>query len=369
MSRLYLDHNATSPLKPEVRAAMLEAMDRATNASSIHAEGQWARRKVNEAREEIAALTGAKPDQVYFTSGATEANNWVLRHARRPVVSAIEHPSVREAAPDAALIPVGHDGVADLAALDALLGGQATTLVSLMLVNNETGIVQPVRQAAEIAHRHGARLHVDAVQAPGRIGVDVEALGADYLTLSAHKLGGPQGMGALIMAGIADLPPWMLGGRQENRRRAGTENVAGAIGFGVAARLAQDHAAENMRLAALRDSLEDRLATSAPELLAIGRQSPRVGNTSLLALPGLPAETQVIALDMDGISVSAGAACSSGKVEPSPVLAAMGYDETISRCAIRVSLGWTNGHADIARFIASWQKLHSRHAGRIAQAG
>ncbi len=370
MNRVYLDHNATSPLKPEVRAAMLDVLDGPTNPSSIHAEGQAARRALTRAREQVAALVGAKAEQVYFTSGATEANNWVLRDAtgKRILVSAIEHTSVRDAAPEATLIPVLHSGIVDLAALETLLAAEATpALVSLMLVNNETGIIQPVAEVAAIAHAHGAQIHVDTVQAVGRIAVDSESLGVDYLTLSAHKIAGPQGMGALVMAGIADLPPWTRGGAQENRRRAGTENVAGGVGFGIAAALACDPETENMRLAALRDRLENELLAIAPELIVIGKDAPRVGNTSLIVLPGFPAETQVIGLDMDGIAVSAGAACSSGKVEPSPVLTAMGYDESVSRSAIRVSLGWTNTAEDIARFVASWQKLYTRHAGRVAR--
>ncbi len=368
--RLYLDHNATSPLKPEARAAMHEVLDLPLNASSVHGEGRAARARLDAARASVAALAGARAEQVLFTSGATEANNWVLRgHAGwRVVVSSIEHSSVLEAAPSAERFPVTGDGTADLAALDALLTlATGPALVSLMLVNNESGVIQPVAEAARIVHRHGGRLHVDAVQGAGKLALEAEALGADFLTLSAHKIGGPQGIGALVMTGLADLPPWSFGGRQENRRRAGTENIAGAAGFGVAAALATCPGEENARLEGLRDQLQRELLAIAPQLVVAGLDAPRVGSTLLFALPGLPAETQVIALDVDGIAVSAGAACSSGKVEPSHVLSAMGYDETVSRCAIRVSLGWNSTEADVARFVASWQKLYGRHAARVAR--
>ncbi len=361
--RVYLDHNATSPLKPEVRAAMLAAMDAPTNASSVHAEGRAARSLLDKARNQVATLVGTTAPNVYFTSGATEANNWILRGAtgRKAVVSAIEHPSVA-ACCDGPRIPVHPSGLVDLEALDAMLAAMdAPALVSMMLVNNETGVIQPTRQIAEIARRHGALVHGDAVQAAGRIALDMTELGLDYLSLSGHKLGGPQGIGALAVACGASIDPWMLGGTQENRRRAGTQNVAGAVGLGIAAELALDM---QPGLSQLRDGMEASLKAIAPGIVIAGIDAPRVGNTSMIATPGLPAETQLMALDIDGIAVSSGAACSSGRVEPSPVLLAMSFERELAASAIRVSLGWTTKADDVAKLVSSWQKLYQRHAAR-----
>ena len=370
MKRVYLDHNATSPLKPEVAAAMLEVLQHPCNASSVHAEGRAARQSLERARAQVAALAGARPRNVYFTSGATEANNWVLRGAtgRPTLVAATEHPSVLHASAGPR-IPVQCSGLLDLDALDSMLAeAEQPMLVSVMLVNNETGVIQPTRAIADIAHRHGALMHGDAVQAAGRIVIDMAELGLDYLTLSSHKLGGPQGIGALVTGASIDPQPWTLGGTQESRRRAGTENVAGAVGFGVAAELAQHAVAGQMRLANLRDAMERQLTAAVPELIVTGRDAPRSGNTSMVALPGLLAETQLMAMDIEGIAVSSGAACSSGKVEPSHVLTAMGYDALTGKSAIRVSMGWTTTDDDVDQFIASWQKLASQHARRRATA-
>ncbi len=368
MRRVYLDHNATSPMKPEVAEAMIDVLRHPCNASSIHAEGRAARQRLEAARAQVAALAGAKPRNVYFTSGATEANNWVLRGAtKRPtLVATTEHPSVLNAS-HGARVPVMHSGLVNLAALERMLAGaEEPLLVSVMLVNNETGVIQPTRAIADLAHRHGALMHGDAVQAAGRIELDIAELGLDYLTLSGHKLGGPQGVGALVTSPDIDPVPWTLGGTQESRRRAGTENVVGAVGFGVAAALAQQAVTDHARLRALRDSMERMLADAVPGLIVTGRDAPRVGNTSMMALPGLLAETQLMALDLDGIAVSSGAACSSGKVEPSHVLTAMGYDDLTGKSAIRVSMGWTTTEEDVDQFITSWQKIASNHAARCA---
>jgi cysteine desulfurase len=325
---------------------------------------------LDKARAAIAGLAGTTPENVYFTSGATEANNWVLRGAcaRQALVSAIEHPSVLQASAGER-VPVHPDGRLDLAALDAMLARlDAPALVSVMLVNNETGVIQPTRDIAEIAHRHGALVHGDGVQAAGRIPIDMAALGLDYLTLSGHKLGGPQGIGVLAVSCGISPEPWMLGGTQENRRRAGTQNVAGAVGMGVAATLAKDAITHHAELARLRDGMEAALRAIEPALVIAGEASPRVGNTSMIATPGLSAETQLMALDMEGVAVSSGAACSSGRVEPSPVLLAMGFDADLAASAIRISLGWTTTSDDIAQCLASWQKLHARHATRRTHA-
>lgn len=381
--RVYLDWNATAPLRPEARAAMLDAFGVVGNASSVHAEGRTARALVEVARRDVAALVGAEPHEVIFTSGGTEANATALApipgdRPTRLVVSAVEHPSVAAGGrfPAAAIRvgPVDGDGVVDLAALadivaDAVRDG-AVPLVALMLANNETGVVEPVAAAAEIVRAAGGRLHVDAVQAAGRLPVDIAALGADTLSLSAHKLGGPGGIGALVARDGRAVVPLVVGGGQEGRRRGGTENVAGIVGFAAAARAAQAGLAEMSRLGRIRDWLESALVPMCSNVVVFGRGAPRLPNTSAFAVPGVAAETALIALDLDGVAVSAGSACASGKVAASPVLAAMGVPADLARCAVRVSLGWDTGEAEAARFLAAFGKLIDRlgraHAGRAA---
>lgn len=360
---IYLDYNATQPIKPAVREGMLAVLGAPANASSVHRYGQEARRRVEQARGDVAELIGAGPREIIFTAGATEANATALRGVpdARLLVSAIEHPSVRDAVPQVETVPVESSGIVDLDALDRLLAsGAGPALVSIMLVNNETGVIQPVAEAARIAHAHGALFHSDAAQAPGRIPVDVARLGVDLLTLSAHKLGGPQGAGALFVRDGVDLLPLLRGGGQEGRRRAGTENTAAIVGFGIAARLAGDDLAAAPRQAALRNGMEARLAALVPDLDIHGCGRPRVGNTSCFGAPGLPAETALIALDLAGIAVSSGAACSSGAVEPSPVLRAMGVPDRATREAIRVSLGWATEAEDIDRLVESWAMVYRR---------
>lgn len=367
-ARVYLDHNATSPMKPAARDAMLRAIELGGNPSSVHAAGRAARRLVEDARTAVARLAGAAPARVVFTGGGTEANTLALRGfpGRRVLTSAIEHDSVLATAPDAARIPVDADGRADLDALDRLLAADAApALVSLMLVNNETGAIQPTAEAARLARARGALLHVDAVQAPGRLPLDLTTLGADLLTLSAHKIGGPQGVGALILAEGTEPEPLLRGGGQERRRRAGTENVAGIAGFGAAATLAADDLARADLLRTLRDAFEARVAmTPGARVMAAG--AARVATVSCVALPGVPGETQVMALDLAGFAVSAGSACSSGKVAPSHVLAAMGEDAATAGSAIRVSLGWTTTAEDMARFTEAWSAMAARLSGARA---
>lgn len=362
---VYLDHNATSPLKPEVKAAMGQAMDLVGNPSSVHAFGRNARRAVEEARTAVAALVGVKPAQVLFTGSGTEANNFALRGfaGRRVVTSAIEHESVLAARPDAERFGVTRDGVADLEDLERRLAhGNEPALVSLMLVNNETGVVQPVAEASGIAHAHGALIHCDAVQAAGRLPLSLSGLGADLMTLSAHKLGGPTGVGALILAEGLEPDALIRGGGQERRKRAGTENLLGIVGFGAAARLALDGLAEAADLAALRNRLEREALSAMPHARVMGAGAARVANTSCLMLPGLPGETQVMTLDLAGVAVSAGSACSSGKVKPSHVLAAMGEDDRSAASAIRVSLGWTSDDEAVDRFLTAWTAMARRSA-------
>lgn len=366
---LYLDCNATMPPKPAVVEAMIHVLHEPGNASSVHSFGRRARQSVEEARNALATLLGTNPAYVFFTGGATESNNTVLNtfRGKKIYVSAIEHPSVLDSAENAAHIPVTAEGLIDLAALEAMLA-QKPDLVSIMLVNNETGIIQPVADIVRLIRRLSPQtlIHTDAVQALGRIPVDFSALQVDYMSLSAHKMGGPQGAGALVMAPGAKIEKLLKGGGQEKRQRAGTENIAAITGFGKAAALAQPDMADFQALAVLRDALEDRLLALEPRLKIFGRNAPRVANTAQIALPGIPAETQLMALDLDGIAVSSGSACSSGAVKPSHVLKAMGVSDAEALGAMRISLGWHSSKEDIDRFCASWEKMHARVKEKIA---
>ncbi len=355
----YLDHNATSPLRPLALDAMVEALRLGGNPSAIHSSGRKARSLVDMARRRVAALIGCLPSEIVFTSGGTEANNLALRGSgrRRLLVSAIEHASVLKASLDAEIIPVDREGVIDLAALEQMLARKAEpALVSVMLANNETGVVQPIGEVVRLARASHALVHCDAVQAAGKLAFDIHGLGVDYLSLSAHKLGGPTGVGALIVCGGAPLASDRLGGGQEANRRAGTENVAGIAGFGAAAESAQSVLA----VAPLRDRLEATLLRLAPDARVFGAGAPRLDNTSCVSMPGVKAETQVMALDLAGVCVSAGAACSSGKVQRSAVLDAMGVVPADAASAIRVSLGWNTEASDIDRLIAAWRDLYIR---------
>jgi cysteine desulfurase len=375
--RSYLDHNATSPVRPEARAAVLAALDAGGNASSVHAEGRAARALIDEARETIAAALGCLPDMVVFTSSGTEANNMALKGAaafgiRRLVVSAVEHASVLETAAATGLpvatVPVTGDGRIDLSALDALLGAEpGPALVSVMLANNETGAIMPVAKASEIAHRHGAYLHSDAVQALGKVALRWATLGLDLMSVSAHKLGGPQGAGALVIRDGLGLEPLLHGGGQESKRRAGTENVAAIAGFAAALRAAEERATEEPgRIEGLRDKLEAELKAAAPGVAIFAEAGPRLANTTSFALPGLEAELALMAFDLAGIAVSSGSACSSGKISRSHVLDAMGLAPELVGGGIRVSLGWNSTGADVDRFAAAWARIAARFQDRAA---
>ena len=361
---VYLDYNATAPLKPAVIEAMASALAECGNASSVHRFGRLARRSVEGAREEVAALIKAPPHQVVFTSGGTEANNLALKAiaaGRRIIVSAVEHDSVLKAAPEAEVLPVDARGEIDLAALEAMLKrNPRPALIAVMLANNETGALQPVALAARLAHAHGALVHCDAVQAAGKIAIDMARLGVDSLALSAHKFGGPQGVGALVVADHVDVRPLLAGGGQERGWRAGTENVPAIRGFGVAARLAAEDLPAMQAMAALRDDLEARLLRVAPEAVVFASGAGRLPNTSCIALPGVSSETQVMALDLAGVAVSAGSACSSGKVRPSHVLRAMGVGSELANHAIRISLGWRTVPDDIEHLVDAWTVLRAR---------
>lgn len=368
-SPLYLDYNATAPVRPEAAAAVSDTLALVGNPSSVHRFGRAARKCVEDARDRVAALIGAAPGGIVFTGGGTEANALALAGAgrKRLLVSAIEHESVLANAAsidsETLRIPVTREGIVDLDALDRLLAGRGgETLVSLMLANNETGVVQPVAEAARRAHAAGALLHCDAVQAAGKIAVEVGALGADLLSLSAHKLGGPQGVGAVYVSEHIALAATLHGGGQERGRRAGTENVSGIAGFGAAAAAARRDLAAHARIAELRDRLEAAVLARSNRARIAGAGAPRLPNTSCIVLPGMASETQVMALDLAGIAVSAGSACSSGKVRPSHVLAAMGAAAEEASAAIRVSLGWASAPADIERFVEAWSGLAARRA-------
>jgi cysteine desulfurase len=363
MRMIYLDWNATAPVRPEAVTAVSAALTTLGNPSSVHGFGRVARRVLNTARDDVAALVHAASAEVIFTSGGTEANALALLGlpGRRVIVAAIEHDSVRAAAPDAAIIPAQTDGGVDLGALDALLGADPRpTLVSLMLANNETGVILDIASAAAITHRHGALLHCDAIQAAGKIAVDFAALDVDLMTLSAHKLGGPMGVGALVVRHGLELRPLIRGGGQEQRRRGGTENLPGIAGFGAAAIVAKTSLDAYRRVEELRDDAQRRLCALAPDAVVFGAQAKRLPNTLCIAMPRVASSTQVIALDLAGAAVSAGAACSSGKVARSHVLDAMGVAPALAECAIRISLGWSTTHADIDQLVDAWGALYAR---------
>jgi cysteine desulfurase len=359
--RTYLDWNATAPLRPAARDAMLAALALAGNPSSVHAEGREARRVITAARRQVAALVGADPRNVVFTSGGTEANALALAPGpcSRLIVSAVEHSSVLAGGRFSAVeqLAVTADGVVDLAALELSLRSGARALVSVMAANNETGVIQPIAAVADLVRHHDGVLHVDAVQAAGRIALDMAELGADLLTLSAHKIGGPKGAGALVRASEdVVVVPLLTGGGQEFRFRAGTENVAAIAGFGAAA-AAIDLAAERAHMLTLRERLETGLRAITPEAVIFGSAVDRLPNTTLVAVPGGRAETLVIGCDLAGVAVSSGSACSSGKVAPSHVLAAMGVAPDLARGALRLSTGPASTESDIETMLNVWRNL------------
>jgi len=374
MTPVYLDHNATAPIRPEALAAATAALTAGGNPSSVHAAGRAARARVEHARSQVAALIGAPASTVVFTSGGTEANALAIDSAvaggsQRLLISAIEHDAVLETAKASGaaieFLPVQTDGRLDLDDLGARLAGwnpaDGQPFVALMLANNETGVIQPVAEAAVLVREAGGWLHVDAVQAAGRIAVDSRALGADTLAVSSHKLGGPGGAGALTFGPRAKLVRRLHGGGQERGRRAGTENVAGLAGFGAAAEAALRDLEAAAVQAEWRDAAEAALVAAGA--IAIGGQAPRLPNTLCVAAQGFPAELQVMTLDLAGIMVSAGSACSSGKVKASHVLMAMGLDE-LAGSAIRVSGGWSTGAQDWKHMVEAWITAYDRHAAR-----
>ena len=374
-NRVYLDWNATTPLRREAREAMAAAWDLGGNPSSVHAEGRRARGLVEEARAAIAAAIGGEARNVIFTSGGTEANALALtpgvlnrsgQALERLVISAVEHASVLaggQFAPDRiAVLPVHRSGLVDLDALGMILADGPPALVSVMLANNETGAIQPIAGVADLVHAAGGLLHVDAVQAFGKIDFVINELNADLVSVSAHKIGGPPGIGALIVAPDLAAPPALIrGGGQERGHRAGTENVSAIAGFGAAVKAAMASRDTDMaRVETLRNRLERGLRQtqgSGQDSVIFAEDAPRLPNTTLFGVPGLKAETAIIGFDLEGIAVSSGSACSSGKVQPSHVLEAMGYGPGLAKSAIRFSLGWETTEADIDRALKAWRKL------------
>lgn len=359
-SGIYLDHNATTPVKPQVCEKMLETLMFTGNASAIHKAGREARRLIEDSRQTVIKALNAGPrDVVVFTSGATEANNMVLKGAEveRIITSAIEHPSVLFAATEK--ISVLPSGIIDVDALEKMLvGNTQQTLISVMMANNETGVIQPIEKVIALAKKYGCLVHTDAVQTFGKIPMDLQKLGADFVTITGHKMGGPQGTGCLVICNCVALPPLLQGAAQEKNLRAGTENLAGIVGFATAVKLIDFEGYQ--KIGVLRDKLEKALSAISPALKIFGKDAPRVPNTSMLALPGVPSETLLIALDLAGVCVSSGSACSSGTVRASRVLKAMGATEAETQSALRISLGWNTTENDVDCFISKWQEMYER---------
>ncbi len=361
---IYLDYNATAPLLPQALSAMQAVLAQPANPSSVHRYGREAKKQLENARKTIAEAISAWPNEILFTASGTEANATALRGlpGRRVLVSAIEHSSVLKAV-SAETIPVTGEGLLDLAALDAMLQTGGPALISVMLANNETGIIQPVAEAAQMARRHGALLHCDAVQALGKIPVDFGALGADMLTLSAHKCGGPLGAAALVIRRDLAVTPLLAGGGQELGRRAGTENTAAIAGFAAAIEKTASHPHIN-HVRHWLDAMEAIMEASGATVF--GKTLPRLPNTTCVAMPGVSGEVQLMGFDLAGFAVSAGSACSSGRIEPSHVLLAMGASPALASCAIRVSAGWATKEEEIQAFAAQWQTTHGRLAKKTA---
>lgn len=362
---IYMDYNSTCPIKPAVIERVTALMHETGNASSIHQHGRKARSHIEKAREQIAAHIKSQPDYITFTSGATESNNAVLKQFddERILISAIEHPAVTQTARNAEFIPVNPDGIIDMAALEKMLEtGPAPALISVMLVNNETGVLQPVADIACLARRKhkDIYIHTDAAQAIGRINIDFPSLQTDYMSLSSHKFGGPQGAGALITAPGARTAKLLYGGGQEKRLRAGTENIAGIAGMGLAIELAAHDIKSQPAIKDIRDNIEQRLKSVAPDIRFYGQAAPRVAGTSCFSCAGIASDVQMMNMDLAGFAVSNGSACSSGKVTPSHVLQAMGASKEDAAAALRISLGWgtTSGHAE--KFVEAWTQMYKR---------
>ena len=358
---IYFDHNATTPLRPEAIAAIASVMGPPSNPSSVHSFGQAAKHHVETARRQLAALIHAKPEEIIFTSGGTEANAMaLLRDVPHVLTSTIEHVAVLDAVPHAERIPVDETGVIRLDALDkAAANAPQGSLISVMLANNETGVIQPIKEVVGIARTYGHLVHSDAIQALGKIDLDFTDLDLDLMSLSAHKIGGPAGIGALIQREGLPSFPRLHGGGQEKNRRPGTENVIGIAGFGAAAQVMMDKVDHVLMLAQWHRRFEETISGLVPEAVIFGSGVNRLPNTTNITMPGRLSETQVMAFDLEGIALSAGSACSSGKVKSSHVLEAMSASRDISS-AVRISSGWTNTEDDFDRLAEIWIKLYKQ---------
>lgn len=360
---IYLDHNATTAIRPEVIELMASIMAETGNSSSTHAAGRRASMHVERAREQIAKAVNTRAAQVIFTSCATESMNTILKtfKGERILAGATEHAAILDCGQaEMEIIPVDSNGVIDLDALDSMLAVAPTALVNIMMVNNETGVINPVRQAVEIAHKHGSLIHIDAVQALGKMPIDFKAIGADYMSFSAHKIGGPQGIGCFIFAAQKPIRPLLRGGKQEKSQRAGTTNIAGVAGMGLAVDIAIANMKRYEELASWRDVMENRLTQSLEGVHVNGCDVLRVGNVTSLTCRGVSNTVQMLNLDLDKICVSGGSACSSGVAKPSHVLKAMGLSDEEALATIRVSLGWNSSEDDVNHFIESYTKIVQR---------
>jgi cysteine desulfurase len=369
-SYVYLDHNATTTTRPEAIQAVTSVLASVGNPSSVHKPGRDARKIMEQARAAVADLVNGLAEDVVFTSGGTEANNLALKGCGRlrRLVSAVEHSSVLNGGGE--IIEVDKNGIVDLERLDGqLLSDDTPALISVMLANNETGVIEPIKDIVAVAHRHGALVHCDAIQAAGKISVDIVDLGVDVMTLSAHKIGGAAGSGAVIVPGLGsgtgcDLKGLLFGGGQEHGYRVGTENLAGIAGFGAAASAALSGLSDFAELANLRDAIDKAIKTIEPNAMVLGVDVERLPNTTCLTMPGTDSDTQVMAFDLAGFGVSAGSACSSGKAKASDVLKAMKVSDENARSVIRVSLGWPSEETDVDAFIVAWRDLYWRTSAR-----
>jgi cysteine desulfurase len=360
---IYLDHNATTPLRAEVIHIVSETMGNVGNASSTHMAGRSASMVIERARGQMANAINTRPAQIIFTSCATESMNTILKtfKGERILSSAVEHAAILDCGQaEMEIIPVTPDGIIDLNALEDMLKSSPVALVNLMYVNNETGVIQPIAEAIALAHQYNALIHIDAVQALGKIPVDFKESGADYMSFSAHKIGGPQGVGCFAFAAQKPIRPLIVGGKQEKRQRAGTSNVAGIAGMGLAADLAVQNIDRYKELEKMRDDMENRILQSVSNTSINGKNAPRVGNTTSLSCHGITNTVQMMNLDLDKICVSGGSACSSGVAKPSHVLTAMGLNDDQALSTLRISLGWNTTEDDVNKFVESYIKIIER---------
>ena len=360
---VYLDYNATSPLRSEAKKAIFDALGEPSNPSSIHGFGRRARKRLEKSRVQIAKLVGSEPENIIFTSGGTEADSLAIKGAycSNIVISSIEHDAIFSAAPESEKVAVNQDGTIILSDLEkALSRVEGTCLVSIMWANNETGAIQPMEEIVAIASKYGAQVHADAIQAFGKIPINFRDSGLSMMSISAHKIGGPPGVGALVVADGIKLKPFLVGGGQEKGRRSGTENIMGIVGFGAAAEVLLNNASEPDEVCRLRDLFEQKLLDYLPDLQILSVNAPRLGNTSAVVMAGVSAETQVMLFDLEGIYISAGAACSSGKIKKSHVIEAMGVIGDATTNTIRVSFGWESTESDVDRVVETWIKIYEK---------